>query len=98
MANSVVARMLTGMVLSGSWICFEDAHKLPQLKLSILGDYLACVSQAYQCLMVNTSNQYMARGQSKADVGTSVLEVLSLRFTVPWIDGREYFAKKQNFR
>ena len=65
MASSLVKRMLTGMILSGSWVCFEDAHKLSQLMLSILGDYLGNVRQAYQCLMMNKNNQYLVRGQVK---------------------------------
>ena len=65
MASSVVKRMLTGMILSGSWVCFEDAHKLSQLMLSILGDYLGRVRQAYQCLVMNKNNQYLVKGRSK---------------------------------
>ena len=65
MATSVVKRMLTGMILSGSWVCFEDAHKLSQLMLSILGDYLTSVRQAYQCLRMNENNQYLVRGHTK---------------------------------
>ena len=64
MASSVVKRMLTGMILSGSWVCFEDAHKLSQLMLSILGDYLGRVGHAYQCLMMNRNNQYLVKGRS----------------------------------
>ncbi|XP_028405416.1 dynein heavy chain domain-containing protein 1-like isoform X2 [Dendronephthya gigantea] len=64
MATSVITRMLTGMILSGSWVCFKDPHKLSQLMLSILGDYLGCVRQAYHCLMANKNNQYQVRGQS----------------------------------
>lgn len=64
MATSVITRMLTGMILSGSWVCFKDAHKLSQSMLSILGDYLGCVRKAYHCLMANKSNQYLVRGQS----------------------------------
>jgi hypothetical protein len=65
MASSVVKRMLTGMILSGSWVCFEDAHKLSQSMLSILGDYLSTVRQAYQCLLMNKNSQYKVRGQTK---------------------------------
>ena len=82
MASSVVKRMLTGMILSGSWVCFEDAHKLSQLMLSILGDYLSSVRQAYQCLMMNANNQYLIRGQSKITHNkiTSKVSVLLSRY------------------
>lgn len=75
MASSVVKRMLTGMILSGTWVCFEDAHKLSQLMLSILGDYLGSVRQAYQCLMMNRNNQYLVRGQSKEKHGKNATKV-----------------------
>ena len=75
MASSVVKRMLTGMILSGSWVCFEDAHKLSQLMLSILGDYLGRVRQAYQCLVMNKNNQYLVKGRSKENSGEGAMKV-----------------------
>lgn len=75
MASSVVKRMLTGMILSGSWVCFEDAHKLSQLMLSILGDYLGRVRQAYQCLVMNKNNQYLVKGRSKGNIGDNAMKV-----------------------
>ena len=67
--------MLTGMILSGSWVCFEDAHKLSQLMLSILGDYLGRVRQAYQCLVMNKNNQYLVKGRSKENSGEDAMKV-----------------------
>lgn len=67
--------MLTGMILSGSWVCFEDAHKLSQLMLSILGDYLGRVRQAYQCLVMNKNNQYLVKGRSKGNIGDNAMKV-----------------------
>lgn len=67
--------MLTGMILSGSWLCFEDTQKLSQLNLSILGDHLSSISQAYQCLIIDKNNQYLVRGRTQCSVNNSFKEV-----------------------
>lgn len=67
MANAVATRLLTGMILSGSWVCFEVAHNLPQTMLSTLGKYLGCIKESYKCLAINKSNEYFSRVTGKAD-------------------------------
>ena len=95
MASSVVKRMLTGMILSGSWVCFEDANKLSQLMLSILGDYLGSVRQAFQCLMMNKNNQYLMRGQSKSSHNKNASKV-SFELRNPWVKTPRYAQTRRS--
>ena len=65
--STVLARLLTGIILSGSWICFDEAHNLPQGLLHIAGEYLRSIRQSYNYLTLSNSKHSSINYLEKTD-------------------------------
>nr|XP_039270899.1 dynein heavy chain domain-containing protein 1-like isoform X1 [Styela clava] len=67
---SVLLRSLCGMVESGSWLCFDQVHRLPIHVLSVLAQQIRHIQLAYSTLYSSTRSQYSIRGNSQKEQTT----------------------------
>ncbi|XP_071803571.1 dynein heavy chain domain-containing protein 1-like isoform X3 [Asterias amurensis] len=61
---SVLSRLLSGMVQSGSWVMFNNLHCMTEGLMSVFGQQLTHLCTALRILQSPFSNQYRTRGSS----------------------------------
>ena len=54
-------RLLSGVVESGAWICFDHAQRLTTSVLSMLSHHIKEIQQAYHAVSFATDTQYTTR-------------------------------------
>ncbi|XP_048580282.1 dynein heavy chain domain-containing protein 1 isoform X3 [Nematostella vectensis] len=62
LVSSMLVRFLTGMLLSGSWVCFEDIDLVSPGVLSVFAQHLNKIHQSLKYVVRAIDNQYGIRG------------------------------------
>ncbi|XP_038044677.1 dynein heavy chain domain-containing protein 1-like [Patiria miniata] len=62
---NVLTRLLSGMVLAGSWVMYTNLNHMTEGLMSVFGQQLDHLCQAVRILHTSTDNQYGTRGFSR---------------------------------